>query len=436
MDDESQPIEGSARFGRPYVKIAAVVALATAVLGVGILGPHTAGGPAATPAPSPFASSAPRETSAAPTGTAPEPTGIAALTGLARVQLPPGAGRQSWLPTQISSRSMAAIGFRLFYIVESSQVRSTDIGNQDGPATLVSVPHCQTINQLAAAGHTLAYVVTMPVGASGGYFGCGGPSKVAWSVWLLDLRGGSPRRVAAGATQAASIDDAEFPIRLALTESAYAFDRPTASNDPSRGETVEVHSLDGKLMWTSVVQAPVAGLMLGGGELAVLTGGAGPASENDGLWVADERQQKLLETAEPASSAALSSDGAYLSWDLRPGSSPGSAGQSAVGVESLGPGRSTLLTASSGSPSAYPLRPAVASTSRGPLVAWFATTPAGSVYPAFRYASDARSSVLPSVQEPAWLTLEGSILIWVTEASDGWSTGAFAVDLSQIPTDH
>ena len=43
MDEHLRPIEGRARFGRPYLRIAAVVTVAVGILGAGLLGPHPVG---------------------------------------------------------------------------------------------------------------------------------------------------------------------------------------------------------------------------------------------------------------------------------------------------------------------------------------------------------------------------------------------------------
>jgi len=168
------------------------------VFGIGYFGPH----PVPRPNPSPIASLlAQNATPAAPTAVAtaspPEPIRDTTnpLDGL--LHLTPAANqmKQSWLPGQVSSQSMAVVGGRLFYVVDGDRIQATDLGSDNIRQTLVTVPQCQGINQLAAAGHELAYVVTSPGGSASQVAGCGSGTTVDWSVWLLDLNGGRPRRV-------------------------------------------------------------------------------------------------------------------------------------------------------------------------------------------------------------------------------------------------
>lgn len=345
----------------------------------------------------------------------------------------PGQIRETWLPGEITSRSMAVVGLMLFFIVDGNRIQSTVVNLNGTRQTLVSVPPCEGINQLAAAGHELAYVVTSPGGPTLQVGACGGPAPVAWSVWLLDLNGGSPRQVANGVRDASSIGVAEFPVHVALTESAYAFDRPASSKAAGSGETVEVHSIDGRLLWSSQTQAPVSDVMLGGNRLAILTEGAPLVEGLLDLWTSDAGHPSPTKVAQPASSASLSPDGSYLTWDLPPAAGrPASTGQSTVGIAALDSGQVEFLTTLTGTDIPEPLRPAVSSTVRGPVVAWFATAPGGAIYPAFRYASGGTGTVLSSLQEPVWIDIEGSTLTWVAESSDGWSKEVFAVDVASL----
>lgn len=434
MEDEGTPIGGTTRFGRPYLKVAAVAALAAGILGVGLLGPHMAGTLSHTAPPSLLAGSA---TPAAPVAGGATPaaaaTGIDALAGLTRVELAPDAVRQSWLSTQISSRSMASIGLRLFFVVGGDQIKSTVIGREEGPNTLVSVPYCQTINQLAAAGDELAYVVTSPASPAAAIDGCGGSGTLSWSIWILDLVGGSPRQIAHGTLVPNSLEAAESPIHLALTASTFAFDRPTASTDAGQGTTVEVHAIDGTPLWSSWSQAPVTSIMLGGKRLAVLTEASTQSGPMKRLWIADAGHPLLSEVARPASSASFAPDGSYLAWDVWPSVAFGeSSSLPEVAIEMLDSGRVQALTTLNASTMPESLQVSISVTRAGPAIAWFATAPDGSVYPAFRFAGGGDGEILASSQQPMWLSVEDGTLIWVAERSDGWSNVAFAVDMLSV----
>ena len=82
-------------------------------------------------------------------------------------------------------------------------------------------------------------MVTSPGGPASHTQDCGGAGQVSWSVWLLELNSGISRQVAQGVRAASSIDIAEFPIHLALTDSAYAFNRPPQSAAAGLGEAVK-----------------------------------------------------------------------------------------------------------------------------------------------------------------------------------------------------
>jgi hypothetical protein len=319
----------------PYLKIAAVVALGTGILAVGVLGPH----PAPRPTPSTDASLIARIPSPTAPTVAPFPAPSTSptvpianrsdsLVGLTRVVPLADQIKVSWLPGQITSGSMAVVGMRIFYVVDANRIQSTEVGSDQAGQSLVSVPSCEGINQLAAAGHELAYVVTSPGGPTATVHDCGGAGRVSWSVWLLDLNGGGPRRVAQGVRAASSIEIDEFPIHLALTDSAYAFNRPPVSAAAGLGETVEVHAIDGQLLWTSRTKRPVASVMLGGGTLAILTDVLSQADGVVNLYTSSAARPDPAPMDQPAASASLSPDGLHLAWDVAyqgpfPGPNPG-----------------------------------------------------------------------------------------------------------------
>ena len=434
MDDDMTPIGGSARFGRPYFRIGAVVVLGASILAAGILGPRPAPSPTSSPKPSLVARNpSPPAPSIASSPSTVERTakGIEALNGLARVVPPAGQLGTTWLPGHITSGSMAAVGTRLFFITGGDQIQSTDVRSNGDVRELVGVPACQGINQLAAAGHELAYVVTSPGGPTSQVNDCGGAGKVSWSVWLVDLNGGSPRRVAGGIRTATSIDVSEFPIHLALTDTAYAFDRPPASA-ATLGETVEVHALDGRLLWTSRTDQAVADVMLGGGTLAILTDVFAHATGVANLYTSDAVHPDPVPVGQAARSASLSPDGTHLTWEVAfqppfPGPDPRD-----VVIETVDSGSEMPVLALTDGDAPAPLRPTVLSTKRGLIVTWFATTSDGAVHPAVRYAAGGNGAFLPSLQEPVWMSVQGNTLLWVAESADGWSKVAFAVDLASL----
>ena len=399
-----------------------VVLLAALVIGAGYLGPHPAPPPtpsattilADRPTPAPSASSA---SSVSPA------TGTDPLAGLTQVTLLPGQISQTWLPGEISSRSMAVLGATLYFIVDGDRIESTAVGGDGSWQTVAQAPACQGINQLAASGRELGYVVT----------GCGGAAQVSWSVWLLDLNRRSPRHVAQGVRTASSIDIAEFPIHLAMTDSAYAFNRPSLSTAAGLGETVEVHAIDGRLLWTSHTQKPVADVMLGGSTLAILTDVSPQAAGVVDLYTSNAAHPDPAPVDQPASSASLSPDGLHLTWDVAfRGQFPGAVAASDVAVETVDSGFKKPLTTLTDPVAPAPLRPAISSTDGGLLVTWFATAPDGAVYPAVRYEAGGNGAFLPSLQEPIWMSVQNNTLFWVAESADGWSKAAFAVDLASL----
>jgi hypothetical protein len=429
------PIVGRARLRRPYLSIVVFLALAAAVIGAGYLGPHTS--PRATP--TPLVSVIARATGSASPPSAPTPaatgplvSGIDGLTGLKQVNPEPAQILSSAIQEAPTGFAPAAIGLRLFYVLGGDRIEATEIGSGAAPQTLVQVPVCEGINQLAAAGHELAYVVTAPAGRPVGQAHCGSPSAVAWSVWLLNLDGGAPRQVAAGVREAGTATSSRFPIYVALTDAAYAFDRPSAAAG-DLGETIEVHALDDRLLWASPTDAPVKSVMLGGGRLAFLTDGAPLVEGLLDLWTSTVDHPVPAMVARPASSASLSPDGAYLTWDLAPTfGRPTSTRQSAVAVDALASGQVGYLETLTDSTTPLPLRPAISAAGRGALVAWYASAPDGAVYPAFRFLGSGGGAVLATSQRPVWIAVDGGRLIWVAENADESATLALAVDVSGL----
>ena len=417
-----------------------IIVIAVGIIGLGYFGEHRASPATVPPATaaamaSPALSSSARSLAspAAPSASeGPTPNGpdvLQTLTGLARLPLPPGRVTVSSLPLRVVDRSMALIGPRLFYIVASYRIESSVIGSSADPQTLAVAGAGESINELAAAGGSLVYVVTSTSGAAGQMGSFGGALQVTWTVWLLDLKSGDRRQLAGGTGYTSDFTGADLPIHVAVTGSAYAFDRPASSPGTTGGETVEVHSLDGGLLWSSAVPSAVLDLMLGGNRLAILTQDAGSRAVARTLWLADATHPNPLEVSRPASSASLSSDGAYLAWDLAPVAGSGGSLVSNVGIENTASGTVTFLRPPT-TAAVLPSGPSVSATAGGPVVAWLATAPGGLVYPAFSYAGGGAAGFFDSVQQPVWLQVEGTQLTWVTESRDGAFAKAFAADLT------
>jgi len=415
------PIEGWGRFRMPYLQIGLVAALATGILAVGVLGPHPS--PPPTPFPRPVTSPLVALPSAIPIATVgPD---IAGLDGLDRFNPAPADVRTSWLPDNIASPSLAAIGTRIFFVVGTSRIETTVIGSVALPKTLVSALPCEAINQVVAIGDVLGYVQTAPVGGSGSATGCTRTSSVAWTIWFTDLGGGHPRRMASGIRNVDSAATRMYPVRLAMTPTIYAINRPNSPGLMYAGETIEVRRVkDGKLLWAPQTDKYVANLMLGGSTLAVLERDSGLE-----LNIADAVGPALFPVARPASTASLSEDGRFVTWDV----AADAARNIAAGVATLQlpSGGRTLLPVASNSASSTPLQPVVSSTPTGPIVAWYSTARGGAVYPAFQDSANSGSGVFSIVQAPIWIALRGSTLILVTTDRDGGYTVAFALDLSR-----
>ncbi len=328
---------------------------------------------------------------------------------------------------------MAVVGRRLFYIVDGNAIGATEIGGKGAEQSLVSVPQCQGIHQLAAAGNELAYLVTSPSGPSAQIADCGGAGTVSWSIWLLDLDGGLPRQVASGARNASTIDVAEFPVHMALSDTAYAYSRPPVSADAGKGDAVEVHAIDGRLLWNSQTTEPVADVMLGGATLAVLTDSLAGGSSPFDLWTSQAARPDLELVVHGTRSASLSPDGLNLTWEATdPGGSPATNAPVEVSFETVGLDRGAPLSTPTNMAAPAPLRPGIWSIGSRLAVTWFATAPSGAVYPAIRLAAGADGIFLPSLQEPVWMEVQRGTLIWVAEGGGGWSRVAFAVDLAAL----
>lgn len=415
------PIEGRTRFGRPYLGIAAVLVVTSAIVAAGVLGPHQTSRSQAAPARSQFARTAtPHPTTARPD-----------FADLAPAQLAPSDISMSWLSDSVTGRSLAAIGTRIFYVVDSNKIQSTVIGSNVEPQLLVSVSSCRTISQIAAAGDLLAYVETHPVGAPLDASGCGRPTSVAWSIWLSDLQGDQPRQVTSGVRLARSEEIRLYPVHLALSASTYAYEIPLSAALMSPFQRVEVRStVDNRLLWSAQTDGGVSDILLGGSRLAVVTDGSLMTEARMELWTGDAAHPQLRRVGEPAASASISADGTYLAWDSRaPWERSLTTAQAALVVDKFGSEspQNILLPAALAAPE--PLRPVVSSGLTGPIVAWYATVGRGAVYPAFLDAANQTGVALFSVQSPAWIDLQGSTLIWVSEDLGGVSI-AFAADLT------
>jgi hypothetical protein len=364
---------------------------------------------------------------------------IEGLPGLAQISPPPFDLSFSMIPSGVPSHSLAALGLRIFYIVDQKRVESTVVGWSRQPDVLATEPVCHSIDQIAAAGREVAYVESWPIGMPFEASGCGLPTSVAWTVQFVDLTGGAPRIVAAGVTDGGAGRSGLPPVHLGLSNSVYAFERsaanahlpgqpagPTSTGAGAAVETIEVHSVDdGSLLLTTQSDEPVAELMVGGTSLAVLEASAGNPAAGYRLQVADLGDPRLHTVADRTSAAAISQDGSYLAWDVE-----GGGAGTGVAMQNLASGQTVVVPARSAASTPGPLDPAVSSTSRGPIVAWLATATGGSVYPAFRTPANGSGTAIASVQVTAWVSLQGSVLIWAAAARDASLGVAFAFDLA------
>jgi hypothetical protein len=430
---------------RPYLRIAAVLVVALAILGVGYFGPH-ASGPAATPliasaSTAPVASASggdapgpseppvviplPSAAPASPADQLAERTGLSHLTGVAG-----SSATQLLLP--VTSRSPAIVGSTLYYIAGGDEIVANALGSATGPTTLVSVPHCQAITDVAAGAGYVVYVVSFANIPAATVGGCDGFGQVAWSVRTLDLATGRTMVIAGGIRRKSGVLTIGVPVHVAASGDAFAFDRPGAATDEGGGETVEVHSFDGSLRWSVATSEPVVDVLLAADKLAVVTQAGRAATPARTLWLASATHRRLEEIAQPASSASISADGHFLAWDsvADPGF-PGESGGPDVGVANTASGAVGYLSTPTSASAPGAADPRVFVTSRGVLITWLTTAPDGSVYPAFNWLGGGWGFI-ETAQQPLWIAVQGETLVWVTEAADDQAATMFAAALSGI----
>ena len=415
---------------RPYLQVAAVVAIAAAILAAGYLGPHVSPHASSSSSAASASASEPRPaTPATPENLA--SNRLEALLGLPQIRNVPDETVTS-LPLQISS-TPAISGNRLFFVVGGKTLESSVIGSTADPIKLVSVRQCKAITEIAAAGDSLMYLVIWPESPHPTATGCDTITRFDWSLQLMDLRSGTSREVATGSRAIVAPEFDGLPIRFAITPTEYAYDRPNDDTRPNGPETVEVHSLDGKLLWQTTASSHVGDLDLAGDRLAVITQFWWPAPGIRTFFIATASHPAFQEVSESPESVALSADGLYAAWNitLRIGLNPEIV-SSDVAVDDWAKGGVT---------SAYPpvvadgvvaMSPAVLTTSSGPFVAWLSIGPDGTAYPAFNWPGRNRSGFLESVQQPVWLAVSGNSLVWVAESSDGRSSVAYSADISNL----
>ncbi len=338
----------------------------------------------------------------------------------------------TFLPLQITS-TPAISGNRLFLVVGGNTLESTIIGSAADPINLVSVRQCKAITEIAAAGDSLMYLVTWPEPPNPTAIGCDTTTRVDWSLQLMDLRTRTSHEVATGSRAKVAPAFDGFPIRFSITPTEYAYDRPNDGTRANAPETVEVHALDGRLLWQTAASTHVDDLDLAGGRLAVITQSSWPAPGLRTFWIATAANPVFQKVSESPESVVLSADGRYSAWNvtLRMGLNPEIV-SSDVAVDDWAKGGVT---------SAYPpvvadgvvaMSPAVLATASGPFVAWLSIGPDGIVYPAFNWPGRNRSGFLESSQQPVWLAVSGNSLVWVAESSDGWSSVAYSIDISNL----
>jgi hypothetical protein len=418
---------------RPYLQIGAVVAVAVAILGVGYLGPHPAQ-PSPSVSPSAVASpTRPNVAAASPASSSGPQTSeqLEATLGLPLERNVSGETATP-LPLQISS-TPAIAGNRLFYVVGGNTVEASVIGSSADAVKLVSVPHCKAINQIAATADHLMYLVSWPEEPNPTTGGCDTFTQIDWSLRLMDLRTGATREVAAGTRAKVKPEFDGFPIHFALTAASYAFDRPDDGSVRNGPETIEVHDLAGKPLWSTRSGSHVAELDLAGSRLSIVTQFSWPEPGKKELFEATAQSPTPQRMSEPDSTISMSPDGRYLVWGitLRLGTRPelvnGDVAMADFGLRSV----------SSAYPAPSPngvvvMSPSVIATSDGPFVAWLAVGPDGTAYPAFNWPGRGRSGFLESVQQPIWMAVAGSSLVWVAASSDGWSAVAFSIDIDNL----
>jgi hypothetical protein len=372
-----------------------------------------------------------------------EPNPINGLPGLAQISPAPFDLLYSVLPSGILNHSVAAVGTRIFFIVDDKRILSTVVGWSSQPTVLATAPACHTIDQVVAAGHEIAYVESWPIGMPFETNGCGSSSSIAWSIWLLDLQSGAPHLTAAGVGSGGPDQAGPLPVHLALSDVSYAFDRPNSGSGASpalpaanstaatgsAGETIEVRSVvDNTLLWSTGTTGTVEELMLGGSRLAVLQLGADAATRGLDLEIGDAAHPVLETVSHPATAMSISDDGSYLAWDV----ASNNAQDTPAGVEmrNVGTGATSFVAAQSAAAVPEPLQPVVSAANAGPILAWRATADGGSVYPAFQTSANGHATAIASVQTTAWMSLQGTVLIWIAAAVDGSLGVAYAFDLA------
>ena len=415
---------------RPYLQIAVVVASAVAIVSAGYLGPHV---PPAVPSASPGASSA--ASGLASAGPTPlrnlDLDQIAASIGLRPIRNVPDE-KVTELPLQISS-APAVSGDRLFFVVAHQTLESKVIGSTADPISLATVGQCKTITAVAAAGDSLMYLVTGTESPKRTPAGCDPAARILWWLELMDLRATSTRVVANGSRAKVGVAFDSLPIRFSITPTAYAFDRPNDETRVNGPETVEVHGLDGRLLWQTTASAHVDDLDLAGDRLAVITQPSWPAPGVRMFVTSTATNPAFTEVSESPESVVLSADGRYSAWNvtLRMGINP-EVVSSDVAVNDWTTGGWTFVYPSVVADGVVAMSPDVLATASGPFVAWLSIAPDGSVHPAFNWPGRNLSGFLESAQQPVWLAVSGNSLVWVAESSDGWSSAVYSADISNL----
>ena len=336
------------------------------------------------------------------------------------------------LPLQISS-TPAISGNRLFFVVGDQTLESSVIGSTADPIKLVTVGQCKAITEIAAAGDSLTYLVTWPESPNPTATGCETITRLDWSLQLMDLRSRISHEVATGSRAKVAPEFDGFPIRFSITPTEYAFDRPNDDTRANGPETVEVHALDGRLLWQTTASSHVDDLDLAADRMAVITQFSWPAPGVRTFSIATATNPAFQEVSESPESVVLSADGRYSAWNitLRMGLNP-EVVSSDVAVNDWAKGGVTFVYPPDVADGVVAMSPAVLATASGPFVAWLSIGPDGSVHPAFNWPGRNRSGLLESVQQPVWLAVSGNSLVWVAESSDGWSCVAYSADISNL----
>jgi hypothetical protein len=336
------------------------------------------------------------------------------------------------LPLRISS-TPAISGNHLFFVVERKMLESSVIGSTADPVTLVSMGQCKAITEIAAAGDSLMYLVTWPESPNPTATGCETITRLDWSLQLMDLRSRTSHEVATGSRAKVAPEFDVLPIHFAITPTEYAYARPNEDTRADGPETVEVHSLNGKLLWRTTASSHVDHLDLAGDRLAVVTQFGWPGPGTRTFFIATAANPAFQIVSQSPESVVLSADGRYSAWNitLRMGLNPEIV-SSDVAVNDWAKGGTTSVYPPNAADGMVAMSPAVLATSSGPFVAWLSTGPDGTVHPAFNWPGRNRSGFLESAQQPLWLAVSGNSLIWVGESSDGLSSFAYSADISNL----